>query len=503
MSLVIVDDQSSLLHYSGGSWEAGASYVFRFNGTSTSLHGGYDAGTSCSGLFTIDANATTFTSPNLTTVLNQQVLWSSGTLADTEHILNYTVTSCAPSSTGHVWFDYLLYSPSINASTDDLLFFIDDTDPRLTYTGNWTAQTGNDGDFQLTSHGGSQGASFRFEFEGTLVSLHGRIGDDTNGANTKASFSIDGAPSVTFSSPSQGSITFNQALFQSDTLSPGKHTLVATSQSGSLWVDYLLLQPNPSTQNLTPVSHSSLTIGEIIGMAIGAVVLALIIALAVLFRRRLFQRSPSRKPSRNHKSRLVIGAPDVSTFTHVSHTPWVPSRSFYPATNSSASVLTHSTSNPFDTPPTSPHAKSFVTASSSSLSGPPVTALDTFSLGQAAPPPSNTTPRTSTITATSASGSGGNVPFSVSATGHRRHPSLSGDGDSVAELKRRQQAHLAAQSLAVPSYDELEHAETASIGAVSHSSLRPLPRIPPAGPSGQASSSNYDYDDLPPVYTVQ
>ncbi|KAJ7058138.1 hypothetical protein C8F01DRAFT_1149705 [Mycena amicta] len=533
MSLVIIDDQSSQLQYTGlwnaggttsnydhtasSSRAAGATMSLHFNGTSASLFGGYDAGASCSGSFTLDSNVTTFTPPVLTSPLSQQLIWSSASLPDAEHTLTYTLTSCS-SSSGDVWFDYLLYAPSVNASTTDgVLFFVDDTDSRLAWAGNWIPTSGNDGDFQLTSHVGSQGASFQFEFEGTLVSVHGRIGNDTNGANTEASFSIDGSSPVSFSSPPQNSITFNAALFQSDSLAPGKHTLVVTSQTGSLWIDYLLLQPDPSAQDsFASTSHSPISTGEIAALAAGAVVLAVVIALAVIFRRRLFKGRQSRTPSRNNKSRLNISAPDIASFTHVSHTPWVPPTTYPPTHSSSASFRsreTHTTSNPFDTPPPSPHARSYVTNGSSSLGGPPVTATDTFALGHAVPPPSSA--RMSTITATSASGSGASVPVSVSASasGHsRRHPSLGGDGDSVAELKRRQQAFLAAQPPSAPAYDELD-VDAASVGGMSRSSsLRPLPRIPPAGPSHPAAPQPpaagsgyhpYDDDELPPVYTVR
>ncbi|KAJ7223087.1 hypothetical protein GGX14DRAFT_426811 [Mycena pura] len=185
MSLVILDDQSSSLKYTGiwtgggttshydhtasASRAAGASMAYSFTGTTIAVVGSYDANTSCTGTFALDSNVTTFSSPVLSAPLNHQTIWSSALLSDAEHTLTYTLASCTSSSAGYVWFDYILYTASAsNASTDGVVYFIDDSDSRIAYSGNWTAETSNDGDFQLTSHGGKQGCSFQLEFEGMV-----------------------------------------------------------------------------------------------------------------------------------------------------------------------------------------------------------------------------------------------------------------------------------------------------------------------------------------------
>ncbi|KAJ6482891.1 hypothetical protein C8R47DRAFT_576219 [Mycena vitilis] len=318
MNLAIVDDKSSQIEYTGlwtaggtsnhydhtasASRAAGATMTFPFSGTSVSLVGSFDANTTCTGSFSLDANVTTFSSSTVPTPLNHQSIWTSTDLSDAPHTLTYTVTSCSSTNnaTGNVWLDYILYTPSSNASTNELLYFVDDSDSRIDYFGNWIAETGNDEDFELTSHGGKEGSSFQLDFDGIFVSVHGRIGNDSINTATQVSFSVDGSPPVLFSTPYQSTISFNQPLFNA-TLGPGKHSLVATSQSGTVWVDYLILQPNASTSTTLPVSppHSAIGIGEIAGAAAGVLVLAICIALLVIFRRRLFKGwRPRATPSR-------------------------------------------------------------------------------------------------------------------------------------------------------------------------------------------------------------
>ncbi|KAF8183809.1 hypothetical protein K438DRAFT_1131816 [Mycena galopus ATCC 62051] len=117
----------------------------------------------------------------------------------------------------------------------------------------------------------SESPSFSNAAPGTYISVNGRIGNDSVNTGTQVSFSIDGATPVIFSAPYQSSISYNQALFQSSNLAQGNHSIVATSQSGTLWVDYLLVQPDPST-NVTLLSAPAhpVNIGEIAGAAGGA-----------------------------------------------------------------------------------------------------------------------------------------------------------------------------------------------------------------------------------------
>ncbi|KAJ7468616.1 hypothetical protein FB451DRAFT_1400977 [Mycena latifolia] len=493
--LVIVDDQASQIKYTGlwtgglsqqyydhtasSSRVAGATMTFPFSGTSVSVAGSFDANTSCTGSFSLDSNLTAFVSPVLPAPLNHQSIWNSAPLTDGPHTLTYTLSSCSSSNNGYVWFDYILYAPSSNASTNGLVYFLDDNDSRISYSGNWTVEQDNDEDFGLGSHGGQQGCSFQLDFQGTSISVHGRIGNDSQGAATRASFSVDSTP-VVFSTPYQSSISYNQPLFQSNTLTQGKHTLVGTSQSGTLWVDYFLVQPNPSTDNTTLASthHSSVNIGEIAGVAAGALALAIGIALVVIFRRRLFKERRHRKTP----SRPLSRPPNISVFdaqegaSSTIHIPWQ-SENTYPPTLSSHSTLSIPR-NPFDTPPISPRSGSFA-ASSSGASRSALNTFDYSAMAQASPPANSY----------------------ASASGHsRRPPSLGGggDGDSVADLKRRQQL--------APPYDDSPSVTASSRAPSTTSSLRPLPVIPTAASNRSvASGPGYTIDDLdlPPVYTVQ
>ncbi|KAJ6526560.1 hypothetical protein DFH09DRAFT_168421 [Mycena vulgaris] len=499
-NLVIVDDQSSQIKYTGlwtgggttnhydhtasSSRAAGATMTFPFSGTSVSVAGSFDANTSCTGSFSLDANLTTFASPVLATPLNHQSIWTSAPLPDGPHTLTYTLASCSSSNNpaGYVWFDYILYTPSSNASTNGFLYFVDDSDSRINYSGNWTVEQNNDQDFGLGSHGGEQGCSFQLEFEGTSISVHGRIGNDSEGAATQASFSLDSTPDM-FSAPYQSSISYNQPLFQSNVLAEGKHTLVGTAQSGTVWVDYFLVQPAPSTDNtsLASTDHSSVNIGEIAGVAVGALVLAVGIALVVIFRRRLFTgRRLRTAPSRPLSRPPNINAFDVRQAASSIHVPWQ-SANTYPPTLSSHSALS-SPSNPFDTPPISPRSGSFA-ASSSGDSRSALSTYDHSAVAKASPPPGPWPPTSY-----------------ASSSGHsRRIPSLGGDGDSVADLKRRQQL--------APAYDDSLSITTSTRAPSTTSSLRPLPVIPPVATGARpvASGSRYTVDDLdlPPVYTVQ
>lgn len=204
MNSVIVDDQSLQITYTGAwtgggssnnydhtttaSRAAGATMTFPFSGeyvpwyssvpanllqkgTSVSVIGSYDADTSCTGTFSIDENVTQFASPVAPTALNHQSIWSSAPLPDGSHTLTYRVASCTSSGNstpGYVWLDYILYTPSPSASKNGLVYFVDDSDSSITYSGNWTVETKKDTDFALTSHGGKQGCSFQLDFEGAV-----------------------------------------------------------------------------------------------------------------------------------------------------------------------------------------------------------------------------------------------------------------------------------------------------------------------------------------------
>ncbi|KAJ7279032.1 hypothetical protein C8J57DRAFT_152675 [Mycena rebaudengoi] len=482
-NFAIVDDQSSKITYTGlwtgggtgdhydntatSSRVAGASMTFEFSGTFISVLGSFDADSSCSASFSVDANATSFVSPLLTTPLNHQSLWDSGPLPDAAHTLTYTIAKCDSSNSGYVWIDYLLYIPSTNASTNGLVYFVDDTDSRIQYAGDWKVETNATTDFGLSIHGGKQGSSFQYEFFGTSISVRGRIGNDSVGASTQASFSIDGSTPVVFSAPYQNSVSYNQQLFKSDSLNKSTHTLVATAMSSlmPLYVDYLLVQPGPSTSDIpvSPAHHSGFPVVGIAAVAAGGFVLALGIAVVVFFRKRLFKpRHRRTTPSQPHQllgSRG--GTPTISSSS--SHAQWQSNSPSYPPTITSSSYsLSAPPLSPAYTPPVSPMTHSFPPSSSASSSR---TASDHRT---SQPPPS---------------------PWSTSfasSSGHsRRAPSLADGDPSFVDLKRRQ--HVA------PVTDD----SSSGIAPSSTSSIRPLPVIPTGRPP------KADPDEAPPVYSLQ
>ncbi|KAF7373369.1 hypothetical protein MSAN_00546500 [Mycena sanguinolenta] len=505
MNLVILDDQSSQITYTGlwtggggqlnydhtasASRAAGATMTFSFSGTSIFVVGSYDPNTSCTGSFALDANVTTFSSPSLSTSQDHQTIFASAVLPDGPHTLTYTLASCSSSSSnaapGNVWFDYILYSPSANASTNGFIYFIDDNDSRIDYSGNWTAETNNDEDFGLSSHGGPAGSSFQLDFEGTYISVNGRIGNDSVNTATQASFSIDGATPVIFSAPYQTSVAYNQPLFQSSSLAQGKHSLVATSQSGTLWVDYILLQPDPTTNTtvLAAPAHSA-NIGEIAGAAGGALILILGIALLVIYRQRIGifkgRRAAPSRPLSRPPNFLVFSPPETTTI----HSQ--PETTTYPPSRSSHSIYALDPRNPFDTPPISPQAPSYATSgsyfssSSSANSQTGLISSATETKGKAPPSP----------------------PFASSSGHSRRIPSLGGDRESMADLKRRQQlAPPLDDTVSISSSSYAPSSAPSSTPSRAPSKVRPLPVIPPD--SGSGGGTNYDGDEPPPVYTLE
>ncbi|KAJ7619542.1 hypothetical protein FB45DRAFT_161065 [Roridomyces roridus] len=521
-SLVIVDDHSSQIAYTGswtsggaqnnydrtasGSRTPGANMTFTFSGTSASIVGSLDANTSCSASFSLDANSTAFTSLTLPTFVNHQTFWTSAPLPDGPHTLTYSLSSCSSSNvTGSLWLDYILYAPSPNASTDSLVYFLDDTDPRIAYSGSWTAETGSDGDFQSTTHGGQPGSSFQLVFEGISVSVHGRIGNDSVGTPTEASFAIDGGSPGVFSKPYQNSISYNQPLFQSDLLDSGQHTLVVTAKSATAWIDYILVQGDTSPVSTGSTHHSSkLPSGAIAGIGVGALMLALGVALSVIFRHRLFQARFSRRP-RRAPPRPSTRPPDINI---AASTPTSVSSHRLPCKNKPVRHLT-----PTDIPPGQSES-----ISESHNSYPPTLASE-LGIGDydshealhahsfassdpfAASPPLS--PRQGSY-ATSSSG-GSRVPLIApprrtepsnagSSSGHtRRIPSLGGD-ESVGDVKRRQQQPAPAPA---PAYDDTLISNGDAQSGTS-SVRRPLPAVPPP----RTFPPTVD-DEAPPVYTYR
>ncbi|KAF7326848.1 hypothetical protein MVEN_02578600 [Mycena venus] len=102
------------------------------------------------------------------------------------------------------------------------LVILDDQSSQITKTGLWTGGGTTNHYDHTASASRAAGATMTFSFTGTSVWI------------SKAHSSLYGATPVIFSTPYQSSISFNQPLFQSPNLAQGKHSLVATSQSGTI-----------------------------------------------------------------------------------------------------------------------------------------------------------------------------------------------------------------------------------------------------------------------------
>lgn len=306
-SSIIIDDQDARIKYSGlwtnagsdvnynhtlsSSNATGATMSFTFSGTSVYLVGDFGSGGTCSYSLTLDGAVAPLSSQNYPSPEHQQTIFSSDILTDGEHTLVYTLSSCQPAAGNvpgsYIWLDYLLYTPSINASVDGVKYFIDDTDNQLKYTGNWT-ELGEDGDFRHTKHGGNTSSTLQFTFQGTAISVHGRVNNGTG--NTQGTFSIDGSSPTTFTAPPQSTISYNKEMFANSNLSPGQHTLIVTSQTDDLlWIDYLLVQPGSATTSpnaSTNPSKSGLSVATIVGIVLGSLVLVAAIVFLVFYLKR-------------------------------------------------------------------------------------------------------------------------------------------------------------------------------------------------------------------------
>lgn len=108
------------------------------------------------------ATSGTYTASALASDIHHQPLWTSPTLPEGSHTVLITQTA-SQGSEGVIFLDYFIYNTT---STGVGPYFIDDRDPRITYTPPWRL-FGSDPDFQHTSQGStSTGDSFSLQFEG-------------------------------------------------------------------------------------------------------------------------------------------------------------------------------------------------------------------------------------------------------------------------------------------------------------------------------------------------
>ncbi|KAJ7717018.1 hypothetical protein B0H16DRAFT_448431 [Mycena metata] len=315
-NVVIVDDRNPLITYSG-SWaqaggsiefdstttcstKEGSSASFTFTGTSVTVYSTLAAQKTpnVTMSFAVDTTTTgTFTVPSLTSDVHHQSIWASPILENGTHTL--VITQTEAQSACVVYLDYILYQTTSDTAGP---YFIDDTDPRITYTPSWTS-AGLDYDFLHSTHGSvGEGDSFSFTFEGRAISF---FGDINNGGLPSASISIDKGPAVLYAAPVQPTtVTSNNLMFNSGDIAEGNHTLVVTLQNANtLWLDYLLVTPNspgfssssassaPSSSSTSKSLGSNSTkkhspTGAIVGAVLGVFALAAIAAVLFFFCRR-------------------------------------------------------------------------------------------------------------------------------------------------------------------------------------------------------------------------
>ncbi|KAJ3742977.1 hypothetical protein DFH05DRAFT_1279864 [Lentinula detonsa] len=304
-NLFIVDDQDASIKYTGkwslagqqvdfgqttSSGSSGATLSFSFSGHLTAAVGDLYAGGVCNATFAIDGTSTSFSTPAINNNRYQQTLWTSPSLDDGNHTLVYTIPSCNNSDSAP-WIDYLLYNSSSSSVTGGTTFF-DDRDSRIAYTGTWNSTSGDD-DFRGTITSIAQGGSFLFDFEGTSVQVFGRVDNTSIGEITDSSFSVDSAPSVSFTAVTSSNVVHNKQFYASRTLDPGQHRLtVQNTGIIPLWVDYILVR-GQTTLGDTPLSSKSSHSGGhdisiIVGSTVGGVcgILLLIGITILLYRHR-------------------------------------------------------------------------------------------------------------------------------------------------------------------------------------------------------------------------
>ncbi|KIM37208.1 hypothetical protein M413DRAFT_448702 [Hebeloma cylindrosporum] len=164
-------------------------------------------------------------------------------------------------SNGLFTLDYITIAPTKYSVFTGFNLIIDDADPALHYSGNWTHSAGEDfalGSvlYERTMTGTNMtGSTLRFDFIGSSVTVYGLLNQQAG--KLTAAFSVDGKPPPTKFTPFDGSQTVNtsswllsQRFFHQD-LVPGNHSLLVTldeiTDSQTLWIDSIVFEGTSST----------------------------------------------------------------------------------------------------------------------------------------------------------------------------------------------------------------------------------------------------------------
>ncbi|GJJ15942.1 hypothetical protein Clacol_010221 [Clathrus columnatus] len=276
-------------------------------------------------------------------------------LADGPHelVVNITSNGITP-----FYIEYLVYTPSVNASLEDSLIVINPSDPAIDYPVGWTAIT--EGQAETSFPNGLLNVTFI----GTQISWYGGGVQQRNAIASSGEYSIDGGQFMSFQIPTADEALGEfQLYFITSSLEMGTHVLSVryTGLEGQLplVLEYLVVSNGSfsSTSTTSPTmipsgdgnkaetSRVGATVGEIVGPIVGFAIVIAILFACFRYRRKQGRPSPGSNTQDRHltlpetseisQDRTHLVPPNVSSDDIVSVLP-----------SDSESVNT----NPFHTP---------------------------------------------------------------------------------------------------------------------------------------------------------
>lgn len=211
----------------------------------------------------------------------------------------------ANSTSDPVYFDYLLYSPSVGTPLEKTTTYLANNDSSVSFDSTWSASQ----NAELTS---APEGEVVISFVGDSLDYYGFIPANFPHTSSSAQYSIDGQSPTTFTLPGLNSSSsnpqqslFNQKFFSTGPLTQGPHTLSVRNRGSSnvtpLTFSFALIS-NGSTpsRNPSPIPiptipsqhHSNHPVGIIAGVAAGVAVAGVIVIAVVVYVVR--RRFPSR-----------------------------------------------------------------------------------------------------------------------------------------------------------------------------------------------------------------
>ncbi|KAF6763642.1 hypothetical protein DFP72DRAFT_1059705 [Ephemerocybe angulata] len=219
-------------------------------------------------------------------------------------------------SSAHFYVDQIRYRPLANMTSSlsgRVTVLVEETDPALAYTGNWTRHNMDPG-LMTTEQGNSvtlkfTGMSFQVPpyrpacnahrhpiiFAGTKVTWVGLIPAGFSSVAGIGGYRVDEGLLVNFANvpslPLEGITIYNQRLFETPELSDGVHTLTVThngpSDAAPLTLDYLLIANGDidphSNLEVAAGKAKSLSVGQIVGASVGSFAAVFFFGLGVFY----------------------------------------------------------------------------------------------------------------------------------------------------------------------------------------------------------------------------